>query len=103
MGCCCGGNRAAVRSMGQRELPQGAARTELSIKGMSCGSCVARIERALSGLEGVYRADVKVGSAEVALDPSRVSEVDLARAVESAGYEVAQNGAVARSAGCCCC
>ncbi len=103
MGCCGGSDRTTVRSMGQRELPQGAERTELSIEGMSCGSCVARVERALSGLEGVYRAEVSVGSAEVAHDPSRVSEADLVRAVESAGYEVAQNGAIARSAGCCCC
>ncbi len=101
MHCCGDSGRTRVRSMGQRELPQAADRTELSIEGMSYGSCVARVERPLSSLEGVYRAEVSVGSAEVAHEPSRASEADLVRALESAGYEVAQNGAVARSAGCC--
>jgi len=46
MGCCGGSGRTTVRSMGRRELPQGAERTKLSIEGMMCGPCVASVEPA---------------------------------------------------------
>ncbi len=46
MGCCGGSGRTTVRSVGRRELPQGAERTKLSIEGMMCGPCVASVEPA---------------------------------------------------------
>lgn len=97
---CCGGNTSTVR-VAERELPQGAERAQLSIEGMSCGSCVAAVERALSRLDGVYQASVSVGGADVAHNPEVISEAKLAAAIEEAGYKVGGTQA-SRSSGCCC-
>jgi Cu+-exporting ATPase len=61
--------------------------TDLDLRGMTCGSCAARVEGALNRLDGVRaavnfaleRAHVQHGSA--------VSAGDLIRAVESTGYQ----------------
>ena len=60
--------------------------TDLELRGLSCASCAARVERGLNQLDGV-RATVNfaVERAHVEHDPT-VSARDLIRAVESAGY-----------------
>ena len=60
---------------------------KLTIKGMSCGHCVAAVRGALSGVEGVSVRNVAIGSAEVEYDPSRVSAEAIVDAVEDEGYE----------------
>ncbi|MCX6354469.1 MAG: heavy metal translocating P-type ATPase [Candidatus Aureabacteria bacterium] len=69
--------------------------TVLTIEGMHCASCAARIERALGDIPGVTRARVNfaVRSAHVAYDPERVSASDLDKAVQRAGYGVLGGGA----------
>ncbi|RMG56888.1 MAG: copper-translocating P-type ATPase, partial [Deltaproteobacteria bacterium] len=61
------------------------------IKGMTCASCVERIERALSRVPGIVAASVNLatGTGRVTYIPGAV-EVDPAvrEAVEGAGYEV---------------
>ena len=59
------------------------------VEGMTCASCVNRIERHLRKLEGVVEADVNLAteSASVRFDGARVDLDDLRSAVESAGYE----------------
>ncbi|MGH2783603.1 MAG: copper ion binding protein, partial [Thermoleophilaceae bacterium] len=66
------------------------ARIELSIRGMSCASCVARIEKSLSGLAGVREAAVNLatGRASISYDPERVRVEEMARVVREIGYEV---------------
>lgn len=59
----------------------------LQIDGMSCGHCVARVEKALSRLDGVEVRDIEVGSAQMSYDPSRVSPDKILEAVDAAGYE----------------
>ncbi|PIB79701.1 heavy metal translocating P-type ATPase [Mycobacterium celatum] len=61
--------------------------TDLELRGMSCASCAARVERGLNQLDGV-RATVNfaVERAHVEHGPT-VSARDLIRAVESAGYQ----------------
>lgn len=59
----------------------------LQIDGMSCGHCVARVEKALSKLEGVDVGNVEVGSAEMSYDPSRVSPDKILEAVDGLGFE----------------
>ncbi len=98
---CCGGNTSTAR-VAERELPQGAERTQLSIEGMSCGSCGAAVERALSRLDGVYQASVSVGEADVAYNPEVISEAGLTAAIEGAGYKVGGGTEASRSSGCCC-
>ena len=67
------------------------AQVELTITGMTCASCVARIERKLSKLDGVRSAGVNLATerASVAYDPSRVQPAQLISAVEAAGYGAA--------------
>jgi len=59
----------------------------LPIEGMSCASCVAKIERSLSKLDGVYLANVNFGTekAIVKYDPGLLDMNDFKLAVSSAG------------------
>jgi Cu+-exporting ATPase len=60
------------------------------IHGMSCASCVKKVENALSGLEGVVRASVNFATERAAVQyiPGAVSMADFRRAVKEAGYEI---------------
>ncbi|RUL87683.1 heavy metal translocating P-type ATPase [Tautonia sociabilis] len=72
------------------DLPVGAGEPrELAISGMHCASCVARVERALSGVPGVSEARVNLATerARVVVDPSRFDEQALRLAVSEAGYD----------------
>ena len=62
-------------------------RVDLEIGGMTCASCVARVERKLNRLDGV-EATVNLATerASVTYDPGRVAVDALVAAVESAGY-----------------
>lgn len=61
--------------------------TDLDLRGMSCGSCAARIEGALNRLDGVRAAvNFALERAHVQHE-SEVSAGDLIRAVESTGYQ----------------
>src|SRR5690348_705207 len=59
---------------------------ELTIGGMTCASCAARIERKLNGLDGVSAAvNFATGTARVTF-PATVTADDLVSAGERAGY-----------------
>ncbi len=62
----------------------------LSIGGMTCASCVAHVERALSEVPGVLSASVNLATeqATVTYVPGVAGLGDLRRAVMGAGYEV---------------
>jgi copper chaperone len=64
--------------------------TTLKISGMTCGGCVAAVQRVLNGLDGVDKAEVSLAesSATVQYEPARVKPADLQAAIEDAGYEV---------------
>jgi Cu+-exporting ATPase len=59
------------------------------VEGMTCASCVNRIERYLRKVDGVSEANVNLAteSATVRFDPAKVELDDLRTAVEAAGYE----------------
>ncbi|MBC7436730.1 MAG: copper-translocating P-type ATPase [Bdellovibrionales bacterium] len=61
----------------------------ISVGGMTCASCVSRVERALKKLPGVQEATVNLAteSAHVVFDPALASDARLRRAVRDAGYE----------------
>ena len=59
----------------------------LSITGMSCGHCVARVSKTLSSLDGLEVKDVRIGSADLRFDPERRSVEEILEAVRDAGYE----------------
>ena len=58
----------------------------LRIDGMSCGHCVARVEKALSRLDGVHVRRVDVGAAEIDYDPARTPFAQIRQAIDDAGY-----------------
>ena len=58
----------------------------LRIDGMSCGHCVARVEKALSKLEGVSVSRVEVGSAQILYDPAGTPFERIRAAIDDAGY-----------------
>ncbi|MEO8638982.1 MAG: heavy metal translocating P-type ATPase [Chloroflexota bacterium] len=67
--------------------------TELSLPviGMTCASCVTRIERFLARADGVEDAAVNLATerATVQFDPRRIDRSGIVAAIEAAGYEVA--------------
>ena len=61
---------------------------ELSLHGMTCGACAARIEKELNDLQGVHAAvNYATESAMVVFDPSLASPVSVINAVKSIGYD----------------
>ncbi len=74
--------------------------TTLDIDGMSCASCVARVEKSLRKLPGVVDASVNLATekASVTYVPKVLTSAQLAAAVTAAGYEAKpEQEAVARS------
>ena len=67
------------------------------VRGMTCGSCVARITRALRRVQGVtsVRVDLVQETATVRREPASVSDAALAAAVEAAGYLAVVEEAIA--------
>ncbi|MFN7147258.1 MAG: heavy-metal-associated domain-containing protein, partial [Myxococcota bacterium] len=63
---------------------------ELPVAGMTCASCVVRVERALERVPGVAEATVNYATqrARVRFTDGYVAYGTLARAVEDAGYSV---------------
>src|SRR5918911_1915435 len=60
------------------------------VTGMTCASCVRRIEKALNKVDGVADATVNLATekARVVYDPALASPAQLKGAVEKAGYGV---------------
>ncbi|HET7035997.1 MAG TPA: heavy metal translocating P-type ATPase [Thermomicrobiaceae bacterium] len=73
-----------------------AAELTLPIEGMTCASCVRRVEKALSRVAGVEQASVNLATeqARVVFDPVRVRLPQLEAAVAKAGYQVGKIEAV---------
>jgi Cu+-exporting ATPase len=65
---------------------------QLPITGMTCASCVRRVEKALGKVDGVAEANVNLATekATVSYDPSRVTLDALTGAVAKAGYGVGE-------------
>ncbi|TFY97983.1 heavy metal translocating P-type ATPase [Ramlibacter rhizophilus] len=65
------------------------ATLDLGIGGMTCASCVGRVERALKKVPGVQEATVNLAteSARVVYAPGEQALAQLRRAVRNAGYE----------------
>ncbi|WP_083214492.1 heavy metal translocating P-type ATPase [Burkholderia stabilis] len=68
-------------------LPAAGATIELDIDGMTCASCVSRVEKALAKVPGVTRASVNLATERATIDVAAdVSASQLADAVKQAGY-----------------
>jgi len=59
------------------------------VSGMTCASCVARVEKALSSVPGVISASVNLASEKATVEYLEGTELaDLRQAVKEAGYEL---------------
>jgi P-type Cu+ transporter len=71
-------------------------RIQLEIEGMTCASCVSRVERALRAVPGVVDASVNLATHRASVEYSGADHAALLAAVQRAGYEahtVAERGA----------
>ena len=64
---------------------------QFDVKGMSCAACSARVEKAVSKLDGVSSCSVNLLTNSMAVDGS-ASEQEIIAAVRSAGYDAAVKG-----------
>ena len=62
---------------------------DFPVEGMSCASCVGRVERAIAGVEGVGGVSVNLATqrAHVALSSGRVETAAIDAAIRKVGYE----------------
>ncbi len=62
--------------------------TILSVEGMHCGHCKAKVENALKAVKGVKKAEVNLENGDVAVTyvPSKTSPEALAQAVNGIGF-----------------
>ncbi|NUP87417.1 MAG: copper ion binding protein, partial [Burkholderiaceae bacterium] len=62
----------------------------LPIEGMTCASCVARVERALARVPGVEHVSVNLATESATVAASGADAATLEAAIEKAGYHVPQ-------------
>ena len=79
-------------------------KTELKISGMTCASCATTIEKSLSKLKGVSKAQVNLGTetATVEYDQNKVKINTLNKAVTDVGYSVINEKTVIKIGGMTC-
>ena len=62
--------------------------SRINVEGMTCASCVGRVERAIKAVPGVVSASVNLATETADVDyASDVSATDVVAAIHSAGYE----------------
>jgi len=75
----------------------------LPIEGMSCASCVGRVEQALEAVSGVSRAQVNFATGTATVDLAQPVDIDtLVSTVEGAGYGVPHQTTVLEIDGMSC-
>ena len=62
----------------------------IKIDGMNCQHCVKAVEVELEEI-GVDSFEVEIGSAKVKFDESKITDKDLHKAVDEAGFIVVEN------------
>ncbi|GLR14208.1 copper chaperone [Chitinimonas prasina] len=60
------------------------------VEGMSCGGCVAAVERAVKAVAGVSAVQVRLAEAEatVVFEPQQATVAAIRAAIEAAGFDV---------------
>src|SRR3972149_6700376 len=65
-------------------------KVSLPIQGMTCASCVNKVEKALRSVKGVVQVSVNFATERASVEyvPNLITVRDLIKAVQEAGYEV---------------
>ena len=60
------------------------------VEGMTCASCVARVEKSIARIDGVQEVNVNLASekASITIDKSEANYEEIKKAVEEAGYKI---------------
>ncbi len=75
--------------MAEKSKSKKSEKAHIHITGMTCASCVARVEQALSSVPGVISANVNLASEKATVEYIEGTELaDLRWAVKDAGYEL---------------
>ncbi len=84
--------KALVKAISDAGYGVNLERVTFGVGGMTCASCVANVERALSGVPGVISASVNLASEKATVQYVRgeTGMADLRSAVEAAGYSVTE-------------
>jgi copper chaperone len=64
--------------------------TKLKVDGMTCDNCVRHVREALEGLDGVQRADVRLGEGIAIVEHDGGDEAAMVNVVEEEGYSTAK-------------
>ena len=72
-------------------MSSAAEQVTLTAPDISCGHCVATVQRAVGGLEGVESVQASADTKQVVVrfDPARVSQAQIEAAMDEEGYPVA--------------
>jgi len=82
-GCCSGGTYIE-----NKKLDTVTGKKIVSISGMTCDKCVARVTRAINGIEGASaKVNLRKKEAVVSMEYD-IPDEDITSAIEKAGYEV---------------
>ena len=82
---------AAIEESGYQVIVE---KYTIPVGGMTCASCVERVEKALLELDGVISASVNLATerATVELAAGTLTRMDVIKAIEGAGYQVLETG-----------
>ncbi len=62
--------------------------TTIQVEGMSCQHCVMRVRKAVEGLAGITKSDVRVGTVIITFDETKLQQKDIEEAIVKAGYKI---------------
>ena len=81
-------DRASHASLGGAPSTGPGLRMVLPVRGMTCASCVAHVEKALARVPGVQKVAVNLATESAAVEGVGLDAAALTGAVSAAGYEV---------------
>lgn len=86
------GSVTPIRTNDLEAMSAAAVSASIPVEGMTCASCVARVEKAIRAVPGVTEASVNLATerADVRFDASTKS-ADIVKAIENAGYGAAED------------
>ncbi|MBV7518232.1 heavy metal translocating P-type ATPase [Ensifer sp. ENS12] len=86
------GSVTPIRTNNLEAISAAALSASIPVEGMTCASCVSRVERAIRAVPGVTEASVNLATerADVRFDASTKS-ADIVKAIENAGYGAAED------------
>ncbi len=60
------------------------------IEGMSCGHCVAAVEKALKELDNISKVDVNLENKKAQVEGVKLNDSVLKKVIDEAGYKVVE-------------